>query len=238
MKKHLAPLFLAAYFCVLPPALAAEDSGASQREYEKEIEAVVRNKHFYKSGRFELTGTAGVMPYDSVINHYMFGGRLDWHLSDHYGWEIVDLQVAFPSVTGFTTNLVSSKGLSNLQTVKLKTMVASNFLLSPVYGKIRFFGRQTLYFDVYLVAGIGMANTEVLGLSATGANAPAVETSLKTGWDPMFDFGFGFKIFMNDALGLVIDMRDYVVSSQVYGGRSLKSNFSVFAGLSFYLPTY
>lgn len=240
MKKlDTRATWLALAVCAIWSVFAtAAPEGSSQPDYERSIDAIVRNKHFYKSGRIELTGTAGIMPYDSVVNHLFFGGRLAWHLSDHFGWEVADLQIGVPTVTNFTTNLVSSKGISNLQTVKIRTLAATNFLLSPIYGKVRFFGRQTLFFDVYLVFGGGLAKTDVLRFSAAGTNQPAVESTLKSGFDPMFDFGFGFKIFVNDALGLVIDLRDYVVSSQVYGARSLKSNFSVFGGLSFYLPIF
>lgn len=238
MKKRLSFFSVIVVFLLLSPSLKANDGGASQREFEKEIEAVVRNKHFYKSGRFEVMGTAGLMPYDSVVNHYMFGGRVNWHLSDHFGWEVLDVQYALPTVTNYARNLVSSKNIADLQLVKLKSMVSSNFLLSPIYGKIRFFGRQTLYFDIYLIAGLGAANTEVLRLSTTGQGVAATESTLKLGWDPMFNFGLGFKIFMNDAMGLVVDLRDYMVLSQVYGKRNLKSNFSVFAGLSFFLPVF
>lgn len=238
MKRLSACLAFAALFFAFRVTAIESTASSSQREYEKSINAVVQNKLFYKSGRIEAMGTAGVMPYDSLTAHYMLGGRLNWHLSDHYGWEILDAQLAFPSVTGFTRNLVSSKNISNLQTPKIKMLAGSGFLLSPVYGKIRFFGRQVLYLDIYLVFGIGAANTEILQVSSTGQDQPPAENILKTNWDPMFDFGLGVKIFLNRAMGLVIDLRDYVISSQTYGRASLKSNFSVFGGLTFFIPTF
>jgi len=239
MKNHRIFWILLGLLLTSLPSFAATDEGdQSQRNYEREIQAVVRNKYFYKSGRIEVTGTAGVMPYDSAVSHYMAGGRLAWHFSDHYGWEIADLQLGFPSVTGYIRNYVQEFGLSNVQTVKIKKMAGSNFLLSPIYGKIRFFGRQILYFDVYLVAGLAMANTEVLQLASAGKTQAGVETIMKTGWDPTISLGFGFKIFLNDAMGLVFDLRNYLVSSETYGKRTFKSNFTVFAGMSFFLPTF
>jgi len=239
MKKHLLLALGLFVIWVLP---ASQTFGAvehtAQDDYEKSIEAVVRHKHFYKAGKFELGVVAGVMPYDSLINHYMAGGRLTWHLADHFGWEIADLQKTFPSLTSFSTDLVSSKGISNLQTVRIGALASTNFIISPLYGKIRFFGRQVLYYDIYLVLGGGMAHTEVLQLSASGTNQPVTQSILKSGFDPMFDFGFGFKVFTNDAMSVLIDMRDYVIDSKIYGGNSLKSNFSVYVGLSFFLPFF
>lgn len=209
-----------------------------QKDYERSINSVVRQKIYYKAGRLEVGGAVGVMPYDSVINHVMAGGRLTWHLSDHYGWEVVDAMLTFPTVSSFTTNLVQSQGITNLQTVKLKMLFGTNFVLSPLYGKIRFFGRQVMHLDLYFLGGIGAANTETLKFVSTGTTTAPSQTVFKTGFDPMLNFGMGFRIFMNSAMALNLDFRDYVVMSQVYGSRSMKSNFAVFGGLSFFLPTF
>jgi outer membrane beta-barrel protein len=210
----------------------------SQDEYEKSIEAVVRHKDYYKAGRLEVEITAGVMPYDSLINHYMAGGRLIWHITDHLGWEIADIQGAFSSVTSFTTNLVSSYGLSNLQTQRMHLLTSSNFLVSPIYGKFHLIGRSVVHFDAYLAAGFGVANDDTLMLSAPSSGGAVTQTNVRTGFDPLFDVAVGFKFFLNDTAGLVFDMRDYVVYSQLYSGQTLKSNYSVFLGLCFFLPTF
>ena len=215
-----------------------ENNFDKQGEYEREVQAIVRNKFFYKAGRVEVAGTAGVMPYDSLVNHYMFGGKLAWHLTDHYGWEVIDAQMAFPTVTGFTTGLVQERGLSNLQATKLKQIFTTNFLLSPLYGKIRFFGSQILFFDIYFVLGGGLANTETFRLGTTATGTPGTEFTIRTGMEPTMDFGMGFKIFLNQVMGVVIDLRDYVVYSEVYGKKAPKSNFSVFGGVTFFLPTF
>lgn len=209
-----------------------------QKDYERSINSIVRQKIYYKAGRIEVGGAAGVMPYDSVINHIMAGGRLTWHLTDHYGWEVLDAMLTFPTVTGFTTNLVSTQGITNLQTVKLKMMLGTNFVLSPLYGKIRFFGRQVMHLDLYFLLGVGAANTETLKFVSTGASSAPTQTTAQSGFDPMFNFGMGFRVFLNSAMALNLDFRDYVVYSKVYTGRSLKSNFAVFGGLSFFLPTF
>ena len=238
MKIKLLTLFVS--FAALSQVADAslQPPKPAQGEYERSIDSVVRNKGFYKSGRIEVGPSIAVMPYDSIVNHYLIGGRATWHLSDHYGWEILDLQVAFPTVTGYTTDLVKSKGISNLQTTQLKLLVGSNFLVSPLYGKIRFFGSTVLYFDIYAILGLGLAKTDTLKFSSPATNSPATQSTLSSQFDPMFHFGFGFKIFINSALGLVIDMRDYVTYSTTYGKKSLSSNFAVAAGLTFFLPTF
>lgn len=237
---HWSKIGLLLIISLSSPSLMAIESKAddSQKAYEREIKAVVRHKMYYKAGRLEVGGMAGVMPYDSLINHVMVGGHLDWHLTDHYGWQILELQLGFPTVTDFTTNLVQTDGISRLETVKLKLLASTSFKMSPIYGKIRFFGRTILHLDVYLSLGLGIASTETLRFESTGKTNPGVQTVANTGTDPMLNVGLGFKVFLNDAMGMVIDLRDYVVSSQVYGSRSFKSNFAVFLGLSFFIPTF
>jgi len=233
----LLPLVIAVVLFLSSPAVALKEvTGESQREYEKSVEAIVRNKHFYKSGRLEVGFDAGTMPYDSIVNHYMFGGRAAWHFSDHYGWELIDLQTVFPAVTGYALDLAREKGISNLQTIEIRNLVGTNFLLSPFYGKIRFLG--VIYFDIYVVAGLGVGNTQTLKISSAATGVEPLTSVVTTGWDPMVTLGFGFKIFLNNAMGLSVDLRDHLLTSQIYGGKRLMSNFSVFGGLSFYLPIF
>lgn len=209
-----------------------------QSEYERSIEAVVRNKMYYKSGRFEVAGMAGIMPYDNVNSHYTFGGRLTWHFTDHYGWEVADLQFGFPSFSGYAQDLVKNHGIGNLQTSHVKYLATTNFLLSPFYGKIRVFGSALVYFDTYLVLGGGMANTETKKLSTSGKGVAGTESVVRSGMEPVFDFGLGFKVFLNPSLGLVIDLRDYVVLAETYGNKSFKSNYTVFVGLNWFMPGF
>jgi outer membrane beta-barrel protein len=221
-------------------AFATESPGisASQEDYERQNQTVVRNKIFYKEGRLEVELLAGVMPYDSLVNHYLAGGRLDWHISDHWGWEVIDAMYALPSVTGYTMNTVSTHGISNLQTTQTHLILTSNLLASPFYGKIRLMGREVLYYDIYMVGGVGAENNDTIQASTTAVNGNVSINVLRTGFDPTFDLGIGFKMFLNSAMGMVVDLRDYVSDSQIYGKNVLKSEFAVFVGFTFFIPTF
>ena len=175
------------------------------------------------------------MPLDSVVNHLLVGGRATWHFSDHFGWEIAHIQVASSSISANIKEIVNPpNSLSNVQFSQINLLATSNILLSPIYGKIRFFGNQVLYFDIYSVLGFGVANTKTIKLSSPGP----VESTVRQGMDPVFDFGLGVKIFTGDALAILIDLRDYVTFTEVYSSRKPRSNFSVFAGLSFFIPNF
>jgi len=230
--------YLVAWSLLVSALALGQTTPPAQADYERELSAVVRNKIYFKSGKFEISPVAGTMPYDSLVNHYMLGGRLSWHLGDHYGWEVLDALISFPNVTKYTTDLVSQKGISNLQTTELKWLAATGFLFSPLYGKVRFFGSTVLYLDLYAVVGVGMAKTNKLTYSASGENQPANLVATTPATDPLIHFGLGFKVFMNRAMGLTVDLRDYLVYTETYGKKHFKSNFAVTVGVAFFLPIF
>ena len=237
-RRVVRVFFLIAILASFEAYGVLEQPSNAQSERERELEAVVRNKTFFKTGHFELTATGGTMPYDSAVSHTIFGGRLTWHFSDHFSWEIVDAQIGSASIPSFTTDLVSQKGLSNVQVVALKTLASTGIVMSPLYGKIRLFGATVMYFDIYAVLGFGMANTNTLKFETPNTNGAVAVSIAKAGWDPLINAGIGMRIFLTSFMGLVVDFRDYMTYSETYGNKTLKNNFSVGAGLSFYLPTF
>ncbi len=217
---------------------ADENISPSQTDDERTSETVVRNKYFYKPGKLELSPVIGMVPFDSTVNHFLAGGRLTWHLSDHWGWEILDVTLALPSMTTYAKDLVRTNDISNLQTNKMKLILGTNLLYSPLYGKFRFIGNSILHFDIYAVGGLGFTNTEVVQLVSTGTGSAPTENILKTSWDPTLNFGFGFKFFLTDVAGLLIDFRDYFTYSEAYGKKRLASHFGVNLGLSVFIPPF
>lgn len=221
----------AASFATLVDSVSKE-----QVEYERSQQTVVRNKIYYKKGHMEVGLFGSVFPYDSLVRHYMAGGRFTWHYSDHYGWEIADIHVLFPSVTGFTTGLVDSKNIGNLQAPELKLIATSNFVISPIYGKMRFLGDRMLYFDLYLVMGLGLSKVETVKVAKTAGTVGI--TTERSAMDPTVTLGFGIKLFYNRFMGLTVDFRDYLLFTKIYDASRIQSNFSVGLGLSFFLPPF
>lgn len=229
--------------CVVTASPRAVASSPEEREeqtsYEREIGAVVRNKIYYKPGTFEVSFTGGTMPYDSVVTNYLIGGRATWHLSDHFGWEIVDAQFGFPSVGTFAQNLLKvHTHINNLQNNQMKMWIGSSLLMSPFYSKIRMFGRWVIYFDIYVSVGLGFAKTETLRLASAGGSTDPTVTLERSGFDPGFSVGAGFKIFLTNGIGMLLELRDYVVYTEEYSSKRLRSNYTVFGGLTFFLPSF
>lgn len=209
-----------------------ESPNPTQSNYESSIAATVRNKIFFKRNSVELSAVAGLMPYDLVIDHFNLGGRAVWHFSDHFSWEILDIQAFSSRFSGWTTDLLVESQIQRLDALRLKSLIATSFLLSPIYGKIRFFGQQVLYFDIYAVFGVGTGQVDTVRLSFSDTEGSVTATA----WDPAFSLGLGLKLFLYRSVGIVIDFRDYMISSQSYDQRSLKSNYTVTAGISVFIP--
>ncbi len=241
MKRRVSTLLISLVLLAhaLESAVIADppEFGGAQNLYEKEQNAVVRNKRYYKAGKFEIGVTGGLLPYDSMYDQYFLGGRATWHITDHYGWEIVDFQKVFPQVTSFTTSLVSdhNKNIADLQGVKMDMAIGSNFVMSPFYGKIRFFG--SVYLDIYLMAGLGIVSTETTRYAYQATNS-YVASSIRKGWDASFNYGLGFRFFVSNQFSVLLDMRSYMTLSPVYGKNSLRNNFTTFVGFSFFLPNF
>jgi outer membrane beta-barrel protein len=234
---HIRILIAVLAVVLAAPSWADEpEIGGPQNINEKQNQSVVRNKKYYKAGKFEVGIGAGMMPYDSAVDQYTFGGRLTWHISDHYGWEIIEYQKVFSSVNSFITGpgLIGdgNKLIQDVQAVKVNSIIGSNFVMSPLYGKIRFFG--VVYLDIYVVAGLGLVNTQTVSYSFANQSGSEVAS----GYNFAINYGFGFKVFMNNAFTLFVDMRNYMANSPAYGSSAFRSNFTASAGLSFFLPNF
>lgn len=235
MKQRIVCLAVLMLFGLEPLFADAPEIGSSQNLDEKTSRAVVRNKRYYKAGKIELGVSAGLMPYDSAVESYTAGARLTWHISDHYGWEIIDFQKSFSSVTSFITGsgLIGSVAqIQKLDVLKPNMMIGSNFVMSPLYGKIRFFG--VLYLDMYVVAGLGFVDTQTIRYSFTNQAGSVVNT----GMDFAINYGVGFKFFMTNAFTGFIDLRNYMSNSMTYDARKFSSFFTVSGGISLVLPNF
>jgi outer membrane beta-barrel protein len=228
---------------IISGAFSVSDISKPQEDFEKSIQAVVRNKIYYKTGHIELNAVAGMMPYESLVTDFMFGGRVAWHLSDHYGWEIIDGLWSIPTVNSYAKDTVVANDLKptgafpngGIFANKLKLSLCTNFLISPFYGKIKFFGTQSLFFDIYFLVGAGLSQMENVQIYNSGGTA--VETTVSNTWDITVPVGLGFKVFLNPGMGLLIDLRNYFSYSSLYNQRYIKGSFSAFIGLSFFIPT-
>jgi len=168
---------------------------------------------------------------------------LTWHFSDHFAWQIIDAQMVSSSVdSSYIGSLSAAAGagqLSDVETVIPKMFIGTNLLISPTYGKIRFFGSSVLYFDIYASLGLGAAKTETHSFSTLGTSGTSPTDSIvNSGMGPMGDLALGFRMFWGSNLALNVDLRDYLAFCKTYGSSSPHNFFVVTFGLSLFLPGF
>lgn len=111
---------------------------------------------------------------------------------------------------------------------QLQWMAQADFVLTPVYGKMSFASEFDPAYDLYLLAGAGVAGTkrrtEIGG--AVGSIGKVV---------PAFNFGVGLHVYFTKMIGLRLEFRDYFypdpIESADKGGLTFNLHFQV--GLQF-----
>lgn len=219
-------LALALIFSVCLPALAIIPSvNQAQAESEREMKSVVRNKRFYKKGHFEIAAGAGLNPFDLVLANQMFYARATWHISDSWGWEIANAFFGSPKERQYATDLVTANGISNLQFSGIQYGVTTGVVWTPIYSKIRLWGSTVLYFDGFGVFGAGMASTQLFTYSSPGLNQAGTLTIGQARMEPCVNIGIGFRFYFTRRFAVILDLRNYLLYSETYGQRSLRSNY-------------
>lgn len=224
MRRNI--LALALVFSVCLPAFAVIPSvNEAQAETEREIKAVVRNKRFYKKGHVEFALGYGLNPFDLVLNNPLAHARLTWHLSDNWGWEVANGFFGSPSGHAYAASLAQTNGISNLQFSGIQWGVTTSIVWTPIYSKVRLWGSTVLYFDGFGVLGGGMASTKLFTYSSPGLNQAATISESASRMEPVVNIGIGFRFYFSRRFAVLLDLRNYLLYSETYGSKSLRSNY-------------
>jgi outer membrane beta-barrel protein len=148
----------------------------------------VQRKGFLKRGRWELGATMPATVNDAFYQKVGGGLRLAYHLHDNFAlrlrgdrfWQVRTDRVREGKIA-FSSQLLASQ---------LERQVLLDGVWSPVYGKISWFSSRIVHFDVFLLAGFGLA------WSATSKAPRNLGPHVAT------DFGGGLRFYPTDWLAL------------------------------------
>lgn len=126
-------------------------------------------------------------------------------------------------------------GLSDLY--QLQWMAQADFVLTPVYGKMSFASEFDPAYDLYFLAGGGVAGTR-RERTALAASLGQYDSKVV----PAFNFGVGLHVYFTKMIGLRLEFRDYFypesydplddgVTGESKGGLTFNLHFQV--GLQF-----
>jgi len=217
-----------------------EKLGRSRVSWQ-DIVVVVR-KPFLKVNRLEVMPTYGITMNDNLIQHHMFGGSLNYYLTD----------VLAVGIEGqyFVKNLREPYSLVGRQARRLPTVntykygASLNFHYVPIYGKFAVLGEKIVHWESLFTAGFGFTKSRVL---PRDPQLPAFENFLLTP-----NVGVAMRFFLTKFLTVHVGVRDYVFLDRFEAaGRTesnpddaranadsvLVNNIMFQAGVSFWFPT-
>lgn len=148
----------------------------------------VQRKGFLKRGRFELGVSLPATVNDAFYQKVGAGGRLAYHLHDSFALRLRgDWFSAVRTGRGREGKVAFS---SQLLTSQIDKQALLDGVWSPIYGKISWLGSRIVHFDVFLLAGFGLA------WSATSSAPRSLGPHLAT------EVGGGMRFYPADWLAL------------------------------------
>lgn len=255
---------------LLAPLVLAQARDASARgtgEFEKQPS--IRKRFEMRKARFEIA-PALVTSINQDFRHFIGGGIvLQMHITD---WLGIGLQGGFGGGidSGITDRLAGPEGVlpdaqAGVQPSKnqfrdhladIKALASVYATLTPFTGKMMLFGALLLRYDLYGMIGVGgLYMTNTYSPSNPESGDPRCVNGDPNRCDPLNSgfkfggmFGVGLHLFFNDWVGLNLELRDYLTSTNpagldVDGDRvitdkdsTISNNFFFSAGITIMLP--
>jgi outer membrane beta-barrel protein len=169
---------------------------------------------FVKQGRHQLTAGGGYYASDLLSGTYLVGGSYTYHMTDETAVEFAGWYTH--ANADIIRTLEDRRGTVLTDTYARMIFAESLLVWSPVYGKLRL-GGSVLHFDLHTDLGVGVID------SKTSRGAAGV-------------LGFGFRLFLGQAVALRIDARNRTFRQELLDERFLVNDSAVTASLSVFLP--
>ncbi len=186
----------------------------SQDDRFKDVEIrVIRPKFFSKRKRFELGADFSVISNQTFIYSYLLTGNATFHLTETWAIEGAGSY-------GFSIDKADKRDLDSEFSIKTeilrtKYMLDGALLWSPIYGKYQLASGRLIYFDTFLIGGLGMSgveykydNCEAKTDTANPQNNYVVPSPQTKGY-LSYVWGLGQRYFVNQTTSLKWSVRGH-----------------------------
>jgi len=188
---------------------------------------VVQNRLYSKAGKFQLGLNGGVSFNDPFVTTRSIGGSVGYFFNETWGVSLLAYKNLNSDSNAYT---VLRRAEKDTNRVKTNGYVGVEGLLSLLYGKLSLLGKSIIYYDMNLMAGIGV-NKTVSGADLVGGSCvPTAAVPCRTLWtssknEPVLHLGLGQRFYLSKYFSLRADyrlmysgetIREQVVSAQ-YG---------------------
>jgi outer membrane beta-barrel protein len=184
----------------------------------------VQRKGFLKRGRWEIGASFPVTVNDAFYQKLGAGGRVAYHLHDSFALRLrgdtfssIRTGRAREGKIAFSSQLLSSQ---------LDRQLLLDGVWSPVYGKVSVLGGRIVHFDLFLLAGLGLA------WSDTSASPRSLGPHLAT------ELGGGIRFYPADWLALEAGLGATLYPDQPVASvpSTLQKVVAASVGFSIFLP--
>lgn len=187
--------------------------------------AVIQKKFFPKTKRFELFAGASAQMNDAFFLNAGGIARLSYYFTEKWGLELSGLFLA--NGDRKVTQDLDEQGIVTSSIVRPKSYYGLDIKWAPIYGKMAFFDKKIVPFDLYFTLGAGLTQVEQSGRTnsettlhlGTGQNF-AINRWIAFRWD------FSWNFFKPE-----------VDSSQASNASGTFNNLFITLGFSFFFPS-
>ena len=209
-RRLLAPVLATALLASCVTAFAADAPPTkSDQVVVPEVDRRDISVPKFPSNDFEIGAFAGTYSTQNFGASAVGGLRLGYHITEDFFVQGVYAQT---KVSDTTYRQILPGGVFPEEKEKLSYYNIS-FGYNVLPGEIFIGSKRAKPSQLYLIAGVG-------------------STKFDEQRRPTYNLGFGFRVFLMDAVALQVDMRDHIFSLDLLGKRQSTQNLELTGGLA------
>jgi outer membrane beta-barrel protein len=180
--------------------------------------SVIQKKYQPKTGRFQFFIGPTLITNDPFFNTYGGVAKLGYFLTENWGLEAN----YFALSTSERDSTKELKRVNNVNTVNLvypKSYMGLDLTYTPIYGKMTWFNKKIVPFDLYFAAGYGSTTTAANENAGTVHFAAGQIFAITKGMS--FRWDFSYNVFS---------------ATGIDGSKGSFNNLFLTVGMSFFFP--
>lgn len=148
--------------------------------------AVIQRKYLPRTERFQASANLLVNTNNQFFNNVGAGLKLAYAFTEKYAVEIEYLYFA-SAKRDITKNLEEKQSIGTENFVEPESYIGGSLKWTPIYGKVAWFEKTIIPFEIYLTPGFGMTSTaykeSVPTFSLGGGQMFALSKATAAHWD-------------------------------------------------------
>lgn len=153
--------------------------------------AVIQRRFLPKTERFELSSSVVLSTNNQYFNNYGVNLRGAYYFKEKYGIEGT-YQYLTNSERPITKGLTENQNISTRSLVEPETYMGLVFKWTPLYGKMAWFQKKIIPFDIYFAPGIGVTTTASGGSSSAMSLGFGQLFALNKSYGVRWDFNWNY----------------------------------------------